>query len=126
MPREFNRSDRVSKQMQRELADILRQDLKDPRLGMITLQEVRTSRDLSHARVYFTLLGAGDRKGQLRLLKESAPFLRREIGRRMRLRIVPQLEFLYDSSIEEGAELASLIERAARQNDPDVIQDDTN
>jgi ribosome-binding factor A len=120
MPREFNRSDRVSKQMQRELAEILRQDLKDPRLGMITLQEVRASRDLSFAKVYFTLMGEADLKEQLRLLKDSTPFLRREIGRRMRLRILPQLEFLYDSSIEEGAELASLIARAVLQNTKDA------
>lgn len=101
--------------MQRELAEILRQDLKDPRLGMITLQEVRLSRDLSHAKVFFTLLGQDDRKQQARLLKDSAPFLRRELGRRMRLRVLPQLEFLYDTSIEEGAELADLIERASAQ-----------
>lgn len=115
MPREFFRSDRVGKQMQRELAEILRHELKDPRLGMITLQEVRLSRDLSHAKVYFTLLGQDDRKEQARLLRDSAPFMRRELGRRMRLRILPQLEFLYDASIEEGAELADLIERAAAQ-----------
>lgn len=113
MPREFFRSDRVGRQMQRELADILRQGLKDPRLGMITLQEVRLCRDLSHAKVYFTLLGEEDRKEQLKLLKESAAFMRRELGRRMRLRIVPQLEFLYDASIEEGAELTGLINRAS-------------
>ncbi|MEO5342774.1 MAG: 30S ribosome-binding factor RbfA [Gammaproteobacteria bacterium SHHR-1] len=115
MPRDFNRAERVGRQLQKELADLIRNQLKDPRLGMVTVQAVRLSRDLSHAKVYVTLFDAAERKQQLGLLKDAAPFLRREIGHRMRLRITPVLEFVYDESIEQGTHLSELIERALRQ-----------
>jgi ribosome-binding factor A len=112
MPRDFSRAERVGRQLQKELADLITQGIKDPRLGMVTVQAVRVSRDLSHARVFFTLFDDSDRKQQLQLLRDSAAFLRREIGRRMKLRITPVLEFVYDDSIEQGAYLSNLIDRA--------------
>ncbi|MBU0498467.1 MAG: 30S ribosome-binding factor RbfA [Gammaproteobacteria bacterium] len=112
MARDFTRSDRVGRQMQRELADLLRSAVKDPRLGAVTVQEVRVSRDLSYAKVYFTLFDDSDRKEQTRLLNESASFLRREIGHRMKLRVTPELRFQFDDSVEQGARLTDLIQKA--------------
>ncbi len=113
MPREFKRTDRIGAQLQRELADLIHNQLGDSRLKMITLQEVRVVRDLSQATVFFTLLGDTlERKETQNLLRELAPHLRKELGRRLRLRTIPQLHFTYDESVERGAQLSALIERA--------------
>ena len=113
MARDFNRSERVGRQIQKELADLLLSGVvKDPRIGMITIQEVRVSRDLAYATVFFTLFDQSDRTEQEKLLNESAGFLRREIGRRMKLRVTPALKLQYDESIENGAHLSELIDKA--------------
>ncbi|HEB95212.1 MAG TPA: 30S ribosome-binding factor RbfA [Sedimenticola thiotaurini] len=113
MPREFQRTDRVGSQMQRELAELVHDELDDPRLGMITIQEVRVVRDFSHAKVYFTvMLGELDAAQTCQVLNEAAPFFRHELGRRMRLRTIPELHFVYDRSIEQGEKLDRLIEQA--------------
>ncbi len=113
MPREFQRTDRVGSQMQRELAELVRDELDDPRLGMVTIQEVRVVRDFSHAKVYFTvMLGELDAEQTGQVLNEAAPFFRHELGRRMRLRTIPELHFVHDRSIENGEKLDRLIEQA--------------
>ncbi|MGD2081659.1 MAG: 30S ribosome-binding factor RbfA [Chromatiales bacterium] len=117
MPREFDRTERVGAQLQRELASLVREQLKDPRLGAITIQEVRVARDLSHAKVYFTILGSGDTALNAKLLNHSAGFLRHELAGRVKLRSVPALHFVYDESIERGERLASLIDRAVDGGD---------
>jgi len=113
MPRDFPRSRRIAEQIQRELSDIIRLELKDPRVGMITLTDVEVTQDQSHARVFFTSLGdsasvAETAKG----LQHAAGFLRSELAHRMKLRIVPQLQFKYDESVERGMRLSSLIDAA--------------
>jgi ribosome-binding factor A len=97
----------------RELTQLLRR-AKDPRLGGITVQEVRVSRDLAHAKVYFTCFGADEEAvEQQRLLNTSlAGFLRHELARTARLRTVPALHFVYDESIGRGERLAALIDKA--------------
>jgi ribosome-binding factor A len=97
----------------RELTQLL-QRAKDPRLGEITLQEVRVSRDLAHAKVFFTCFGGDEAvREQQRLLNTSlAGFLRHELARTARLRTVPQLHFVYDESIGRGERLAALIDSA--------------
>lgn len=112
MSKEFSRSLRIGEQIQRELAVLIQQEVKDPRLGMVTISDVKMSPDLSHAKVYVTVLGgeqsaAGD---TLKALNHAAAFLRHELGRRVILRIVPQLHFVYDESQEKGARLVSLID----------------
>jgi ribosome-binding factor A len=115
MGRDFSRSERVGRQMQKELADLLQHGVvRDPRLGKITIQEVRATRDLTYATVYFTLFDNSDRVEQERLLNDSAGIIRREISRRMKLRVTPELKFQYDESIEHGARLAELIEKATK------------
>jgi ribosome-binding factor A len=127
MPRDFSRTERVGDQIQRELADLIRLEVKDPRIGMVTLAGVEVTRDLAHAKVWFTVLGneqqvADTKEG----LQRAAGFLRRELGRRMRLRVVPELNFQYDDTQERGARISSLIDQAVaedRARHPDDEED---
>lgn len=117
MPREFSRALRVGEQIHRELAVLIRTELKDPGVGMITLGDVEVSRDLAYARVYFTVLGDdAARTASESALRRASGFLRRELGRRMRLRIVPELRFVYDDSQAHGDRLDALIAQALRQD----------
>jgi ribosome-binding factor A len=118
MAREFSRTDRVGSQIQRELAVLVRDEIDDPRVGMITIQMVEVVRDFSHAKVYFTLLGGELDVAQTRaLLKEAAPFFRHELGHRLKIRTLPQLHFIYDVSIERGSHLSSLIDEAVEEDE---------
>lgn len=114
MPREFSRTQRVGEQMQRELAQLIRDEIKDPRVGgMVTVSGVDVSRDFGHAKVFITILDdQKDRKETIEVLNKAAGFLRHEIGRRMTMRTIPQLHFHYDESIERGSHLSSLIDSA--------------
>ncbi|MES9931628.1 MAG: 30S ribosome-binding factor RbfA [Candidatus Sedimenticola sp. PURPLELP] len=117
MAREFKRTDRVGSQIQRELGELIRTSLENPHLGMITIQEVRVVRDFSHAKVYFTTMGGElNEHATEKALNEAAPFLRHELGHRMRMRTIPVLHFVYDESIERGARLSSLIEQAVEED----------
>ncbi len=131
--REFDRSERVGTELLRALTVILR-GAKDPRLGEITLQEVRASRDLSHAKVFFTCFafgqpgeGQGERQGdeqadqycgeQARLLNRTlAGYLRGQLAKSLRLRTVPQLHFVYDESVRDGERLESLNDQVVAHN----------
>ena len=123
--REFDRSDRIGAELLRSLTVILR-GVKDPRLGEITLQEARVSRDLSHAKVFFTCFPLDEQVGeQTRLLNGTlAGYLRGQLARTLRLRTVPQLHFVHDDSVRAGERLAALIEQAVATSS-DAGQDDT-
>ncbi len=111
MAREFKRSSRVASQMQKELAIILQQGIKDPRIGIITVNEVELSKDLSSAKVYVTVLGS-DEAGRIKnvsYLNDAVPYIRSVMGKRMRLRCVPYLKFLYDQSFENGMRVTELL-----------------
>lgn len=113
MPRDFSRTLRVAEQVQRELADLIRLEIKDPRVGMVTLTDVEVAADYGHAKVFFTLLGeAAQIEAASEGLNHAAGFLRRELGRRIKLRTVPQLHFHYDESVERGMRLSKLIDSA--------------
>jgi ribosome-binding factor A len=125
--REFPRSERIGAELLRELTRILSTEVRDPRLGEVTLQEVRVSRDLAHAKVYFTCFPM-DEGGmvQERLLNgRLAGFLRRELARGSRLRTVPQLHFVHDVSVRHGEALSALIERAVGGDSAPVPDDST-
>ncbi|MBA2780355.1 30S ribosome-binding factor RbfA [Billgrantia kenyensis] len=113
--REFKRTDRVGDQLQKELAVLIQREVKDPRLGMVTVSGVTVSRDLGYADVYVTLLGEDSPeriKENLKVLKQAAGFLRSQIARRIKLRHVPELRFHYDESVVRGQRLSSLIDEA--------------
>lgn len=121
MPREFTRGDRVAAQLQRELADLLRNELKDPRVGWVTVHAVEVSRDLAVAKVFIGFLEEGDvARTSLAALKHSAPFLRRELGRRMQMRSVPELRFLRDESAERGERINALLHEIRQTDEPEA------
>jgi ribosome-binding factor A len=107
------RTRRVGEQIRRELAELIRAELRDPRLALISMTSVEVSRDLAYARIYVTLMGdPAERNERVAELNRVAPLLRRELGRRMRLRVIPKLEFRYDEIVEQGARLSALIDAA--------------
>ena len=113
MPREFSRTLRVAEQIQRDLAEMLRLEVKDPRVGMVTLTGVEVTTDYAHAKVFFTTLGDDDRiAAATEGLNRAAGFLRHELGHRIKLRSIPQLHFIYDNSVERGVRLSQLIDAA--------------
>lgn len=128
--REFKRTDRVADQLQQELAVLIQREIKDPRLGMVTVSGVTVSRDLGYADVYVTLLGDDDAeriKENLAVLKRAGGFLRSQIARRIKLRHVPELRFHFDESVVRGHRLSSLIDEAVetdRARHDDAAEDD--
>ncbi|MCB1765692.1 MAG: 30S ribosome-binding factor RbfA [Candidatus Competibacteraceae bacterium] len=107
------RTRRIGEQLRRELAELIRDELRDPRLTLVSMTSVEVSRDLAYARIYVTLLGdPADRIERVDELNRAAPLLRRELGRRLRLRVIPKLEFRYDEVVERGAQLSALIDAA--------------
>ena len=113
MPREFPRARRVEEQLKRLLAEQIRREVKDPRIGLVTITAVEVSRDLSHATVYFTpFAGIGDAAAALDALQHASGFLRHQARDLMRLRIAPELEFRVDDSVARGARLSALIHDA--------------
>jgi ribosome-binding factor A len=117
MAKEFARTDRLGEQIRRDLATAIRVELKDPRVAMVSITAVRVSRDLSHARVYVTVIGdAAQRRATVEALNHAAGFLRHELRQRLVARVVPQLRFVYDESIERGAQLESLIETVVAED----------
>jgi len=107
------RAQRVGEQIQRELAELLRDNVKDPRVGRVTITAVEVSSDLSHAKVFVTHLAGREHADEaVRALQHTAGFLRSELSHRMQLYSVPQLHFAYDDSIESGMRLSQLIDEA--------------
>jgi ribosome-binding factor A len=117
MPREFPRARRVEEQLKRLLSELVRREIKDPRVGLITITTVEVSRDLTHARIYFTpFAGIGDSDAALEALRHAAGYLRIQVRNQMRLRAAPELDFQLDDSIERGARLSSLISDAVESD----------
>jgi len=116
MPREFLRSDRMAEQLRRELAEIIQDEIKDPRVGFLSFTEVRMSRDLSHAVVYCSVLENEQLHESIEVLNRAAGFIRKSIGRRIRARIVPTLKFVADESIIRGAAMDELISEAVQSD----------
>ena len=119
--KEYARTERIGAELRRELATILGQEVKDPRLKLVTVQEVRVSRDLAHAKIYFTCFPVDEGGAQQEQLLNGrlAGFLRRELAGRARLRTVPELHFVHDESISRGEQLAQLIEEAVASENSD-------
>lgn len=118
MAKEFSRTSRLGEQLQRELAQLIHVTLKDPRLGMVTLNQVKVSKDLSYADVYYTVMGAKFeddetvRTQTAVILNDAAGFLRTELAKFLRTRTTPQLRFHYDETLARAMHLDSLIKQA--------------
>lgn len=113
MPKDFPRARRVAEQIQRELAELIRTEVKDPRVGMVTITDVEVTPDYAHAKIFFTQLGdPGKVDETTRGLQHAAGYLRTLLASRMKLRVMPQLHFTYDASVERGMRLSRLIDEA--------------
>jgi len=125
MPKDYSRTRRVGEQIQREMAQLVQQEIKDPRLGLVTISAVKLSRDMSHANIFFTVFDQEHSvEESLKVLEGAAGFLRHELAQRMKLRIVPHIHFKYDESIAYGNELSALINKAVDMENPDNRSED--
>ncbi len=113
-----NRSLKVADQIQRDLSELIPRELKDPRLGLVTIQSVEVSPDYAHAKVYFSVLGADPQDCQ-EALNQSSGFLRNALFKRLHIHTVPTLHFVYDRSIERAADMNALIAKAVASRGKD-------
>lgn len=111
----YARQDRVKEQIMRELAELVRKGLKDPRAGFITINDVEVTRDYSHATVYYTVLNDGTREITEAALEHAKGYLRTELSKRIKLFKTPELHFKYDESLERGMSISHLIEQVAAE-----------
>ena len=112
MPKDYPRSERLASQIQRELAGLVRHELKDPGLSMISILDVQVSKDLAHARVYFSVLDAENAPACIEALDRASGFLQREIGKQIKSRVTPKLSFIYDDTDIQGRQMSDLIDAA--------------
>ncbi|MGM0449439.1 MAG: 30S ribosome-binding factor RbfA [Pseudomonadota bacterium] len=131
MPREFSRADRVADQIQRELAQLIQREVKDPRLGMVNISEVRVTRDFGYADIYITLLSTEELsedseqvQTSLEVLHRASGFLRGHLGKSMRMRVVPQLRFRFDRLAGQSRHMESLIREAVASDRRQQGEDD--
>ncbi|KOR31434.1 ribosome-binding factor A [Achromatium sp. WMS2] len=110
--REFQRADRLGAELRRELASILQGAVRDPRLGTVTIQEVKLAKNFAYAKVFFTCSNADIQATSKLLNKVMAGFLRHELAQRTRIRAVPALHFVYDESVVRGSYVTDLINKA--------------
>lgn len=115
MPKTSNRLGRIGDEICQELATLIRGELRDPRLGMVSVVGARVSRDLSHADIYVTVLGA-EVKGSVDALNHASGLLRSMLAKNINLRTTPRLRFIYDESVEKGRKLSALIDEAVAQD----------
>ncbi len=118
MAREFSRTYRVGQLVKRELAQIIQQELSDPRIGMVTVSHVDVTPDMKYAKVFVTMLGRDETEDDINAclqgLRHAAGFLRRHLADRIELRYIPELRFHYDKTLENGFHMDALIARATR------------
>ncbi len=118
MAREFARTDRVGQEIQKEVAMIIQREVKDPRLGMVTVSAVEITRDLAYAKIFvtfFTLEGQNVDKS-IEILNEAAGFIRTLLAKRIKARIMPELRFIYDQSMVEGVRMTTLVDKAIAED----------
>jgi ribosome-binding factor A len=111
MSREYPRALRLAEQIHRDLAELISREVKDPRVGMVTIHELEVSPDLTHAKIYYTLL-SGDVEETQAGLEKAKGFLRSRLGKGLRVRFTPELHFIHDETATRSAELEALIAKA--------------
>ncbi len=119
MAKEYSRTQRVADYLRRELAQLIQLEVRDPRVGMVTVNDVEVSRDMSHAKIFVTVMGkdsAEDAAASLEALNHAAGFLRTQISKQTQMRTTPKLHFVFDASIGRGAHLSALIDRARAED----------
>lgn len=131
MPREFTRSDRVSDAIQRLLAQLIPQEIRDPRIGMVNINDVTVTRDMAYARVYVTFVGSESEAQSIEaaaILNKASGFLRSFLAKELSMRTVPRLQFIYDKTAIRGQEISFLIDRAIAEDKqhPQDANDDSS
>ncbi len=119
MPREFTRSDRVSDAIQRLLGQVIPNEIRDPRIGLVNINEVTVTRDMAYAKVYVTFVGVDDETESVAaaaILNKASGFLRTFLAKELSMRTVPKLQFIYDKTSVKGQQLSTLIERALKED----------
>ena len=127
MAKEFSRARRVAQQLQREVAMILQREVKDPRIGMVTVSDVEVSGDLQHAKIFVTFLNYAEQDNEesdaqrietgLKGLTEASGYIRILLGKAMQLRVVPELRFAYDKTLVEGMRISNLVSTTIRDDE---------
>ena len=105
----YKRSQRVAQQLRKEISDVITNRVKDPRLGFFTVTEVDVSDDLKLARVYISIMKEEERKASIEVLEAARKFIRSELGKRLRMRAIPSLEFKLDTTLEYGDRIDKLL-----------------
>ncbi len=109
---------RLAESIKEEVSKMIREDIKDPRLGFVTVTDVEVADDLRHAKVFVSILGEEEEiKESMDVLKRAAGFVRSELGKTIRLRYVPEISFRYDQSIEHGAHISKLLREVIAEGD---------
>ncbi|MFL0797632.1 MAG: 30S ribosome-binding factor RbfA [Cellvibrionaceae bacterium] len=120
MAREFTRNQRVGDALLRELSSLIQFEIRDPRVGMVNINEVEVTRDLSYAKVFVTFVDRDneeDAKEALAALNNATGFLRGLISKNIQMRITPKIRFVYDTSVRRGQELSALINKAVKEDE---------
>ncbi|WOH37921.1 30S ribosome-binding factor RbfA [Thalassotalea fonticola] len=119
MAREYARTDRVGQQIQKEIAVILQREIKDPRLGMLTVSAVEVTRDLAYAKVFVTFFNDDQSKVKesLAILNDAAGFIRSLLAKTLRARIMPNLRFEYDKSLVEGVRMTTIVDQVIAEDE---------
>lgn len=123
MPKDFSRSDRLASQVHRELSALIRTSLKDPRLAQPSILDVQVTRDLSLAKVYFSVLDPENSTDTLNALNHAAGFLQRELGKAIKTRNTPKLSFIYDDTDIRGRNMDELIDSVIAKDKANPAQD---
>ena len=112
MPRDFSRTERINNLLQRELAAVITREVKDPRMPQfVSVSEVVVSRDLSHAKIYISLLEDQNAEVVIEILNRAAGYLRSVLAQRVKLRVIPQLNFFHDTSMQYGNRMSEIIDK---------------
>ncbi len=115
-----HRANRVAEEIKREITQMLRDEIKDPRIGFVTVTGVEVTPDIRYAKVFVSVYGEDEAKAQsLQALEKAKGFVRSELGKRMRLRYTPEINFKFDSSIEHGARIMKLLEEVKETENED-------
>ncbi|NLM36494.1 MAG: 30S ribosome-binding factor RbfA [Firmicutes bacterium] len=116
------RAERLAVLIKEELGNILQKDLKDPRIGFASITNVRVSRDISHAKIYVSVFGDKQRQtATMEGLESAKGYIRSELGKRIRMRYVPEISFVFDNSLEEGAKVLSLLDEIKKEGGEDGL-----
>jgi ribosome-binding factor A len=124
MFKSYPRSDRVSDVLHREICRLLFKEVKDPRLGFITVTGVEVSRDLKLAKVFYTLLGSPDQAQESsRALQRITPFIKKQLGKVLHMRSIPDISFRYDHSLEYGTKIDRILDSLRESSDPPALDE---